>query len=230
MKNLSYPQAHVKKDKERQYVRFMDIFKWLQINIPFMEALEHMTKILTKKRRYMDEETIHLDASCSSIIQRTLPKKEKDLSRVTIPITIGSVNIGKALIDLGSSINLIPLSVIRRIGDLEMKNIRMTLQLADKSITQPSDIAEDVLVKVDFFLFPINFVVLDIEEDDDTPLILGRPFMKTARMMIYVDDGIMKVQVKDEELRFNLFETTHNQREKRVCFNLDATNEMIMDM
>jgi hypothetical protein len=171
-----------------------------------------------------------LDASCSAIIQRTLPTKEKDPGRVTLPVSIGKVNVGKALIDLGSSINLIPLSVIERIGGLEIRGTRMTLQLADKSITRPSGIAEDVLVKVDKFMFPIDFVVMDIEEDDDVPLILGRSFMKTARMMIDIDDGVMKVRVQDEEVSFNLWEAMKHPKEKDVCCKLDATDEAILDV
>jgi hypothetical protein len=81
-----------------------------------------MKEILTKKRRFNDNEVIQLDASCSAIIQRTLPKKEKDPGRVTLPVTIGNVNVGKALIDLGSSINLIPLSVVKRIGGLDISH------------------------------------------------------------------------------------------------------------
>ncbi|KAK2361118.1 hypothetical protein QL285_086309 [Trifolium repens] len=237
VQHLPYPHAQSKKDKERQYVRFLDIFKRLQINIPFAEALEQMPtyakfmkEILTKKRKYNDDEVIQLDASCSAIIQRTLPTKEKDPGRVTLPVTIGNVNVGKALIDLGSSINLIPLSVVERIGGLDITRTRMTLQLADKSITHPSGIAEDVLVKVDKFMFPIDFVVMDIKEDDDVPLILGRGFMKTARMMIDIDDGIMKVRVQDEEVSFNLWEAMKHPKEKDSCFKLDATEEAILDV
>ncbi|WJX86519.1 hypothetical protein P8452_68820 [Trifolium repens] len=206
------------------------------INIPFSEALEQMPtyakfmkEILTKKRKYTDEETIHLDASCSAIIQRTLPTKEKDLGRVTLSVTIGNVNVGKALIDLGSSINLIPLSVTERIGGLDIRRTKMTLQLADKSITRPSGIAEDVLVRVDKFMFPIDFVVMDIEEADDVPLILGRYFIKTARMMIDSDDGIMKVRVQDEKASFNLWEAMKHPKDKGACFKLDATDEAIID-
>ncbi|XP_045831378.1 uncharacterized protein LOC123922728 [Trifolium pratense] len=209
VQHLPYPHAPSKKDKERQYARFLDIFKRLQINIPFAEALEQMP---------------------TAIIQRTLPTKEKDPGRVTLPVTIGNVNVGKALIDLGSSINLIPLSVIKRIGGLDVTRTRMTLQLADKSITRPSGMAEDVLVKVDKFMFPIDFVVMDIEEDDDVPLILGRPFMKTARMMIDIDDGVMKVRVQDEEVSFNLWEAIKHPNEKDICFKLDATDEAILDV
>lgn len=114
-----------------------------------------MKNILTKKRRYTDEETIHLDASYSVIIQRTLLQKEKDSNRVTLPITIGNVIFGKTLIYLNSSINLIPLLVIKRIGDLDMKHTKMTLQLADKSITCPLRMDEDVLFKVEKFMFLI---------------------------------------------------------------------------
>ncbi|WJX91525.1 hypothetical protein P8452_73291 [Trifolium repens] len=235
--HLPYPHTQSKKDKERQYARFLDIFKRLQINIPFSEALEQMPtyakfmkKILTKKRKYNDDEVIKLDASCSAIIQQTLPTKEKDPGRVTLPVAIGNVNVGKALIDLGSSINLIPLSVVERIGGLDITRTRMTLQLADKSITYPSGIAEDVLVKVDKFMFPIDFVVMDIEEDDDVPLILGRGFMKTTRMMIDIDDGIMKVRVQDEEVSFNLWEAMKHSKEKDSCFKLDATEEAILDV
>lgn len=170
-----------------------------------------MKEILTKKIRITDEETIHLDASCSAIIQQTLPQKQKDSGRVMLPVTIGNINVGKTLIDLGLSINLIPLLLIRRIGDLDMKNTRMTLQLADKPITKPSGIAKDVLVKVDKFLFPINVVIMDIEEGDDVPLILGRPFMKIARMMV---DGLMKVSVQDEEVTFKLFDAMKHSKDK----------------
>ncbi|XP_058745879.1 uncharacterized protein LOC131618729 [Vicia villosa] len=172
-----------------------------------------MKDILTKKKRYSEEETILLDARCSAIIQKTLPKKEADPGRVTLPVTIGGHYIGNGLVDLGSSINLIPLSIINRLGNIEMKPTRMTLQLADKSLTSPYGVAQDMLVKVDKFLFPVDFVVVDMEEDRDVPLILGRPFMKTARMMIDIDDGLMKVRVQDEEVTFNLFEAMKHPKE-----------------
>ena len=93
------------------------------------------------------------------------------------------MSVGKALFDLGASINLMPLSMCRRIGSLEILPTRMTLQLADHSITMPYDVVEDVLVKVHHFTFPANFVIMDIEEDVEIPLILGRPFMLTAKVV-----------------------------------------------
>ncbi|XP_058755880.1 uncharacterized protein LOC131629099 [Vicia villosa] len=99
----------------------------------------------------------------------------------------------------------------------------MTLQLADKSTTLPYGIAQDMLVKVDKFLFPVDFVVIDMEEDKDSPIILGRPFMKTARMMIDIDDGIMKLRVQDEEVCFNLFDAMKQPKDKNDCFRMDVT-------
>ncbi|XP_019462960.1 PREDICTED: uncharacterized protein LOC109361886 [Lupinus angustifolius] len=228
LKDLPYPKRPSKKDKERQYARFLDLFKNLQINIPFMEAMEQrpvydkfMKDLLTKKRK-MSEETVTLEAGCSAIIQKSLPEKTKDPGSFTIPVTIGELSVGKALLDLGASINLMPLSMLRRIGDLEIKPTRMTLQLADRSVKYPYGVAEDVLVKVDGLVFPVDFVIMDIEEDKEVPLILGRPFMKTARVIIDVDDGKLKVRVEDQEVNFNVFEAMQHPRDKQHCFRVDV--------
>jgi len=112
---------------------------------------------------------------------------------------VGNLYVGKALLDLGASINLIPLSMLKKIGEIDVRPTRMTLQLADRYIKHPYGVIEDLLVKVDKFLFPVDFVVMDIEEDVDVPLILGRPFMKTTKVIIDVDKGKLKVCVEDEE-------------------------------
>jgi len=233
--HLPYPHAPSKKDKERQYARFLELFNKLQIDIPFSEALEQMSAyakfmkdILSKKKRINDEETIQLDANCNAIIQRRLPKKEQDPGRVTLPVAIGTINVSKALLDLGLSINLMTLSVAKRVGDLCIKRTRMTLQLADKSLAKPLGMAEDVLVKVDKFVFPTDFVVMDIEDDEALPLLLGRNFMQMARMMIDLDDNIMKVKVDNEEVTFNIREAIKHSKDKGACFKMDVTEEVIM--
>jgi len=121
-----------------------------------------------------------VEGNYSAVIQKILPPKHKDPGSVTIPCSIGEVSVGKSLIDLGASINLMSLSMCRRLGELEIMPIRMTLQLADRSITKPYGVIEDVLVRVKHFIFLADFVVMDIYEDNDIPLIYGRPFMLTA--------------------------------------------------
>jgi len=114
-----------------------------------------------------------LKEQCSAIVLKKLPPKLKDPGSFTIPCTIGDSYFEKALCDLGASINLMPLSVFRRLGMQEPKPTTISLQLADRSITYPRGIIEDVLVKVDKFIFPVDFVVLDMEEDEEVSLILG---------------------------------------------------------
>ena len=139
-----------------------------------------------------------------------------------MPVTIGNLTIEKALLDLGASINLMPLSMLKKIGVVEMKPTRMTLQLADRSIKYPHGIVEDLLVKVDKFLFPLDFVVMDIEEDVEVPLILGRPFMKVAKVIIDVDKGRFKVCAQDAEVNFNVFEAMKYSNDQKECFRVDV--------
>ena len=122
-----------KKDKECYFKRFLDVFQKLEITIPFGEALQQMLLykrflkyLLTKKGKYINSETIMVGRNCSAVIQK-LPPKFKDTGNATIPCSIGSVSVGKALIDLGASINLMPLSMCRRIGNLKIDPTRMTL-------------------------------------------------------------------------------------------------------
>ena len=138
-----------------------------------------------------------MEGNCSAVIQKILPPKHKDPRSVTIPCSIGEVNVGKALIDLGASINLMSLSMCRRLGELEIMPTRMTLQLADRSITRPYGVIEDVLVRVKHFTSPEDVIVMDIREDNDIPLILGRPFMLTASCVVHM--GRKKLELGFED-------------------------------
>ena len=109
-----------------------------------------------------------------------------------IPVTIGALSVDNALLDLGASINLIPLAMLKKIGDLEIKSTKMTLKLANRVTKYRYGVLEDVLVKVDKFTFPVDFIMMDIEEDKEVPLILDRLFMKTSRIIIYVDKERLK--------------------------------------
>ena len=140
---VPYPVEPSKKEKDRHLARFLDIFRKLEITMPFGEALQQMPlyskflkDMLTRKHKYIHQENIVVEGNCSVVIQKILPPKHKDPGSVTIPCSIGEVIVGKALIDLGANINLMPLSMCRRLGELEIMPTRMTLQLADRSITR----------------------------------------------------------------------------------------------
>ncbi|XP_047172154.1 uncharacterized protein LOC124840182 [Vigna umbellata] len=213
----------------------MEIFKKLEINIPFSEVSQQMPtyakflkEILTKKRKYIEEETIEVQGNYSAIIQKLLPPKLKDLGSFTIPCTIWNFFVGKALIDLGASINLMPLSMFEKIESLELKPTRMTLQLVDRSVKYPYGVGEDVIVKLDKFLLLVDFVIREMEEDVNVPLILGRPFMKTARVLIDVENGKLKVRVQDKEVNFDVFEAMSHPKDDKECFHLDILDEICM--
>ncbi|XP_062075722.1 uncharacterized protein LOC133779836 [Humulus lupulus] len=152
-----------------------------------------------------DYETVALTEECSAILQRKLPQKLRDLGNFTIPCTIGKFECKHALCDLGASIYLMSLSVFRRLGLGEARPTTVTLQLADRLMKHPWGIIEDVLVKVDEFIFSADFIVLDMEEDVDVPIILGRPFLATCQALIDVQKGELKLWVQGEAVVFNVF-------------------------
>ncbi|XP_061366453.1 uncharacterized protein LOC133309678 [Gastrolobium bilobum] len=118
------------------------------------------------------------------------PKQPMDFS-------LGNTNVGRALCDLGASINLMLLSIYKSLGITELKPTMVSLQLADRSLRRPNGIIEDVLVKVDKFIFLADFIVLDMEEESEMPLLLGRPFLASARAMIDVEQGKLEFRMND---------------------------------
>ncbi|XP_017438189.1 uncharacterized protein LOC108344235 [Vigna angularis] len=120
------------------------------------------------------------------------------------------------------------LSMFEKIEGLEFKPTRMTLQLADRSLKYAYGVVEDVLMKVDKFLFLVDFVIMEMEEDVNVPHILGRPFMKTARVLIDVENDKLKVRVQDEEVNFDVFEAMSHPKDNKECFHLDPLDEICM--
>ena len=231
---VPYPQRLKKHKLDKQFTKFMDVFKKLHINIPFADALEQMPSyvkfmkdILSQKRRLVDFETVNLTEECSAILQRKLSQKLKDPGSFTIPCTIGNAIFERALCDLGASINLMPLSIFKRLGLGEARPTTVTLQLADRSLKHPRGIIEDVLVKVDKFIFPADFIVLDMEEDKEIPIILGRPFLATGRAMIDVQRGELKLRVQEEEVKFNVFEAVRHPAESDTCFMAEIVGVIV---
>ncbi|XP_076883508.1 uncharacterized protein LOC143532304 [Bidens hawaiensis] len=110
-----------------------------------------------------------------------------------------------ALADLGASINLMPYAVFSKLGLGEPKTTRMSIQLANRSVKYPRGIVENMLVKIDKFVYPVDFVILDMDEDKSVPVILGRPFRATARALIDVCIGKLTLRVEDEEDSMEIF-------------------------
>ena len=169
---VPFPQRLQKVKLEEQFSKFLNMFKNIEINIPFYEALtqmphyaKSMKDILSRKKRIVEKGVVSLTATCSAVIQKSLLEKKQDPSSFTIPCKIGNSDIGKALCNFGASINLMPLSVIKRLNLGELTPTTMTMQMANKTLAHLEGILEDVLIKVGKFIFPVDFVVIDIKED-----------------------------------------------------------------
>ncbi|KAK8660303.1 hypothetical protein V6N13_051231 [Hibiscus sabdariffa] len=136
--------------------------------------------MVTRKKRIEEFETAAATETCLALMHNKVPAKKTDPGSFTIECFIGHNYPTKALCDPGASINLMPKSVFQKLGIGEAKPTTVMLKLADHSYVQPEGKREDILVQVDKFIFPADFLILDCEADIDTPIILGRPFLATA--------------------------------------------------
>ncbi|KAM6559046.1 hypothetical protein CsatA_028285 [Cannabis sativa] len=210
---IHYPQRLHKNKMDKQFSKYLEIFKKLHINIPFIEALKQMPTnlkflkdILSNKRKLEEFEMVALTEECSTVLQMKLPPKLKGPGSFNIPCSIGGSIQTKAVCDMGVSINLMPLSMFKRLKLGEAKPTTITLHMVDRSLTRPRGMIEDILVKVGKFIFPADF--LDMEEDENIPIILGRPFLATGRALIDVQKGELKLCVQKEEETFKVFVAT----------------------
>ena len=212
----------------------MEIFKKPHINIQFSFALEQMPSyvkfmkdILANKRKLSDYETIYIFEECGGILRRKPPLKLKDPRSFTIPCSVGNSIFEKALCDFGASINLMPLSILKKLGLGEANLTTIIFQLVERSLTHPRDIIKDVLVKVGKFIFLANFIVLDMEEDKEVPIILGRPFLATGQVLINIQKGELKLRVQDEEVTFNVFNAKNHPMESESFFRMDIVEAIV---
>jgi len=189
----------------------------VQINIPFLDAIQQVPSyvkflkdLITVKRKTNVPKKVCLTEPASSILQCKLPIKHKDLGCPTISCMIGVSRIERALLDLGASVNLLPYSVYLQLGLGELKPTSIMLQLADRSVKVPWEIIKNVLIKVDKFYFPVDFIVLDTEPVQNVgiqiPVILGRPFLAKANTLINCRIGAMKISFGNMTVELNIFD------------------------
>nr|GEX32399.1 hypothetical protein [Tanacetum cinerariifolium] len=209
--NIPYPSRMLKQKQQEkddiQIQKFWNMFKQLHLNITLAEALELAN--------------IPLNENCSTVILKKLPEKLGDPGKFLIPYGFSELKC-KALADLGASINLMPLSVCKKLGLPDLISTRMTLELANRAICTPDRIARDVFVQVGKFTFPADFVIVDYESDPRVPLILGRPFLRMARALIDVHGEEMILHDGDERLTLNMKHDTasYSNRPYRESVNL----------
>ncbi|GJR53492.1 reverse transcriptase domain-containing protein [Tanacetum coccineum] len=209
--NLPYPsRLNKQKIREKDDIlssKFMEIFRNLHFELSFADALIHMPKfasmfkkMLNNKDKLIELTKTPLNENCSAVVLKKLPEKLGDPGRFLIPCDFLEFDNYLALADLGASINLMPLSIWKKLGFSGLTETKMVLELADRTISKPTGVAENVFVKVGKFYFPADFVVLDFIADPRVPLILGRPFLRTAHALIDVYEGEITLRNDDQSL------------------------------
>ncbi|GJT43426.1 DNA-directed DNA polymerase [Tanacetum coccineum] len=230
---VPFPKILRKEKDEAQQRKFLENLKQLHINLPFIETLAQMPKyakflkgLLTNKVMLEEACKIIMNKRCFAILLNKLPSKEKDPRSFTIPCDIGQLHIDNALANLGASISLMPNTMYKKLGLGEPKATRISLELADKSIQYTRRIIKNILIKVDKFVLPIDFVILDMPKDSRVPIILGRPFMATARAMIDVFNKKITLRVEDDEVIFDVDQSIKiPTTEDDECYGIDDLDE-----
>nr|GEY16030.1 hypothetical protein [Tanacetum cinerariifolium] len=216
--NLPYP-SRLAKEKIREKddilaVKFMKIFRDLHFELSFADALVHMPKFAPMFKRFLNNKNklieltkTPLNKNCSTVVLKKLPEKLGDPGRFLIPCDFSEFDNCLALADLGVSINLMPLSIWKKLKLPTLNDTKIVLELADRTISKPTGVAENVFVKVGKFYFPADFVVLDFIDDPRVPLILGRPFLSTAHALIDVYKGEIILRHDEQSLTLKCGDT-----------------------
>ncbi|GJZ60209.1 reverse transcriptase domain-containing protein [Tanacetum coccineum] len=204
------------------------MFKKLHFNISLAEALALMPKyakmlkdLLSDKEKLLGLANTSLTENCSAVLLKKLPEKLRDPGKFLIPCDFPELKKCMALADLGASINLMPLSVWKKLMLPELIPTRMTLELANRSVAYPVGIGEDVCVQVGKFTFPVDFIVVNYDVDPRVPLILGRPFLRMARALVDVYGEELILRDGNEKLIFHADSTSkHPHKDGNESINM----------
>ena len=209
-------QALKAKKKAVNQAEILEVLRQVKVNIPLLDMIKQVptyAKFLknccTIKRGLNVGKKAFLTEQVSAIIQCKNLVKYKDPGCPTIPVNIGGTCVKKALLDLGASVNLLPYLMYKQLRLGELKPTSITFSLVDRSIKIPKGTMEDVLIQVDKFYYPVDFVVLDTKPvavgTNYVPIILGRPFLATSNVIINCQNGVMQLTFGNMTLELNIF-------------------------
>ncbi|XP_070672168.1 uncharacterized protein [Malus domestica] len=237
--NAPFPNRFKQTKKEEAEKDILETFRKVQVNIPLLDAIKQVPRyakflkeICTTRKRISTKEVVKVGENVSAILQRKLPPKCKDLGSFTISCVIGNTRFESAMLDLGASINVMPYSIYASMNLGELKNDGVIIQLADRSNAYPKGVLENVLVQVNHLIFPADFYVLEMDESNHAPslpILLGRPFMKTARTKIDVFNGTLTMEFDGEVINFNLSDSMKFPNENHSCFSIHVIDSLAQD-
>ncbi|KAG8642533.1 hypothetical protein MANES_12G095501v8 [Manihot esculenta] len=229
-----FPKRFERTQKEKEEKEILDTFRKVQINIPLLDAVKQIPRyakflkeLCTNRRKLAEREKVSVGEVVTAVIKRELPTKCKDKGMFAISCKIGNVGIRKAMCDLGASINVMPLSIYKSLNACALKETRVVIQLADRSVVYPIGVLEDVLVQVNELVFPADFYVIDTKEDSyntSSDILLGRPFLSTARTKIDVHDGTLTMEFEGEVIKYNVYDSMKYPHDISPIYGLDIVD------
>ncbi|XP_024010471.1 uncharacterized protein LOC112085484 [Eutrema salsugineum] len=205
-----YPQALKGPKKEKERAKLKEIIEHLNVRLPFIEAcamkpaLRKYMKGILKNSLALEEGVLMISHECSSILQNHVPQKKEDPGSFVLSCTIRNMTFERCLCDLGSSINMMSLSVAKRLGYHTFQPTKISLILADRSIRRPKGVLVDVSVMIGENCIPTDFIVLELEREPKDPLILGRLFVSTAGAIINVLEGKIDLHLGSLIMQFDM--------------------------
>nr|XP_023900927.1 uncharacterized protein LOC112012777 [Quercus suber] len=184
-----------------------------------------------RKQKLKGYKKVRVGENVSAVIQRKLPAKCKGPGMFTIPCTIGNTQLEKAMLDLGASINVMPYSIYVSLKLGPLNKTIVVIQLTDRSITYPKGVVEDVLVQVNDLVFSADFYVLDMENGDQTtPILLGRPFLKTSKIKIDVHSGTLTMEFDGEIVKFNINDAMKYLDDDNPVYLIDVIDSLAQEV
>ncbi|CAM8900229.1 unnamed protein product [Rhodiola kirilowii] len=206
---VPFPQRLIKLSKlDKEHEVFTKMLKKLYVYMPFHELIKKaplynkfLKEILSNKRTIEEDDPHLLNHECSALFSKQIPQKAMDPGKFTIPCSIGDMNFTSPLADRGASVSVMPLATYHKLGLKGVKSAKMTLQLTDGTTRRPWGLVENVPIKVDKFYIPCDFVVIDMGDNFNSSLILGRPFLATAGFKVDVGKGKLTLKIGGEKVK-----------------------------
>ncbi|RDX97361.1 hypothetical protein CR513_19873, partial [Mucuna pruriens] len=240
---LPFPSQTISARKPESDEELLKMFRRVEINIPLLDAIKQVPKyakfvkeLCVHKRRKI-KGSREIGGVVSALTRNeeitvgapNMPKKCRDPRIFSVPCTISECTFVDAMLDLGASINVMPVSIYRALNFGDLEPIGMTIQHVNRSIVQPLGVLEDVLIQVNELIFPANFYMLDMEDETsgtEPTLILGRLFLMTARTKIDVHAGMLSMEFGDTLVKFNIFEAMKHPTEDHSLFGIDLLDDI----
>ncbi|XP_042067186.1 uncharacterized protein LOC121810490 [Salvia splendens] len=229
-----YPYSGMVTRKKDATIDVTSMFKDVEVKVPLLTALK-MPPISKFIKDYLagkvneDERMITEENVSAVILWSNLPSKKTDAGMFTLPISIGDIQVEHAMCDLGASINVLPYAIYKKLGEAKLVDTDIMIQLADRSCIHPRGILEDVIMKVNNFLYPADFFVIKMTEPaekESSGVLLGRPFPSMANTIIDVRNRTISLDFNGEQFTFNIGEAMKRPADNENVYSVDVTEPL----